>query len=123
MTTAVDEKYRTAKVISASPLELILLIYEEFFRLIPDIKGNMEKRLPKDVESDTERAQAIVDELINSLDFDVEISKDLGAIYFYVRNQIMEGNIKFDPAIWDNIESIMRPLYEGFKDASKQLAT
>ena len=119
---AVDEKYRTAKVMSANPIELILIMYEQFFELIPDIKANMGKRFQKDVEPDTERAQAIIDQLINALDFDVELSKDLGAIYYYVRDRILIGNIKCDPAIWDHIEATMRPLYEGFKGAAKQLA-
>jgi len=113
----------TAKVMSASPLELILIMYEQFFELIPDIKKNIENKSAAAMEPDSERAQAIIEELISALDFDVEISKDLGAIYFYVRNQILEANIRFDAAIWDNIESVMRPLYEGFKDALKQLGT
>jgi len=116
-----DRKYVTAKVMSANPLELILIMYEQFFELIPDIKKNMERRLLKSVEPDAERAQAIIDQLINSLDFEVEISKDLGAIYFYVRDRILESNIKLDPAIWDDIEATLRPLYDGFKEASKQL--
>jgi flagellar protein FliS len=116
-------KYMAAKVMSASPLELILIMYEQFFELIPDIKSNIAKNSPGEVEPDAERAQAIVDELINALDFDVELSKDLGAVYYYVRDRILESNVKFDPAIWDGIESVMRPLYEGFKSAAKQVET
>jgi len=118
-----DRRYKSAKVMSASPLELILIMYEQFFELIPDIKANMERGSAAATEPDSERAQAIVDELISSLDFNIEISRDLGAIYFYVRNRIMEANVKFDPAIWDNIEATMRPLYNGFKDAAGQLET
>ena len=109
-----------ARVMSASPLELILIMYDQFFELIPDIKRSIERKSAAAMEPDSERAQAIIDELINALDFDVEISKDLGAIYFYVRNRILEANIHFDAAIWDDIESVMRPLYEGFKDAERQ---
>jgi len=109
-----------ARVMSASPLELILIMYDQFFELIPDIKRSIERKSAAAMEPDSERAQAIIDELINALDFDVEISKDLGAIYFYVRNRILEANIHFDAAIWDDIESVMRPLYEGFKEAERQ---
>ena len=116
-----DKRYTAAKVMSANPLELILIMYEQLFELVPDIKANMEKRSPTDFGPDTERAQAILDQLINSLDFDQEISVDLGAIYFYVRDRIMESNIKMDAAIWGHIEETMRPLYEGFKDANNQL--
>ena len=111
----------TAKVLTASPAELILMMYEQFFELIPDIKRNIQRKSAAATEPDSERAQAIIEEFINSLDFDVELSKDLGAIYFYVRNLILEANIRFDVAIWDEIESVMRPLYEGFKEASRQL--
>jgi len=111
----------TAKIMSASPLQLIIIMYEQFLELIPDIKRNIEKKSAAAMEPDSERAQAIIDELINALDFDVEMSKDLGAIYFYVRNRILEANIRFDAAIWDDIESVVRPLYEGFKEAERQL--
>jgi len=100
---------------------LILMMYEQFFELIPDIKKNIERKSAAAAEPDSERAHAIVEELIESLDFNVELSKDIGAIYFYVRNKIHEANIRFDAAIWDHIESIMRPLYDGFKTAYDQL--
>lgn len=113
--------YTTAKVMAASPLELILIMLEQFFELIPDIKQNIQKGSAAAMEPDSERAQAIIEELINSLDFDVEMSKDLGAIYYYVRDRILEANIKFDARIWDHIESVMRPLYEGFAEAGRIL--
>ena len=117
-----DEKqYQAARVMSASPAELILMMYDQFFSLIPDIKANIQRKAPQATEPDVERAQAIIEELINSLDFDLELAQDLGAIYFYVRDKIMEAHIKFDPAIWDHIEEILRPLYEGFKNAAGQV--
>ncbi|MCL2060051.1 MAG: flagellar export chaperone FliS [Oscillospiraceae bacterium] len=115
------EDYRAAKVMTASPAELILIMYEQFFELIPDIKKSIGRKSAAAMEPDSERAQAIVEELINALDFDVEISRDIGAIYVYVRNRILEANIKFDAAIWDDIEAVMRSMYEGFKEASKQI--
>jgi len=111
----------TAKVMSASPLQLITIMYEQFLELIPDIKLSITKKSAAAMEPDSERAQAIVEELLNALDFDVEISKDLGAIYYYVRNRILEANIRFDASIWDEIEATMRPLYEGFKEAERQI--
>lgn len=113
--------YTTARVMTASPLDLILIMYEQFLELIPDIKRNIQKRSAASMEPDSERAQAIVEELINALDLDVGMSRDLGAIYYYVRNKILEANIKLDAAAWDHIETVMRPLYEGFKDAARQM--
>ena len=115
--------YATAKVMSATPLELILIMFEQFFELIPDIKESIRRRSAAAMEPDSERAQAIIDELLNALDLDVEMSLDLGAIYYYVRNKILEANVRFDASIWDHIESLMRPLYEGFKDAERQTDT
>jgi flagellar protein FliS len=117
-----SRQYVAARVMSASPIELVLIMYEQLFALAKDIKANIARRAPAAVEPDAERAQAIIDELVNSLDFSVEISKDLGAIYFYVRDRILEANIKFDSSIWDHIEQTMRPLYEGFADAARQAA-
>jgi flagellar protein FliS len=116
-----DAEYRTARVMSASPLELILIMYEQLFALISDIKRDIAKKAPTLAEPNAERAHAIVEELINALDFSVDLSKDLGAIYYFVRDRIMEANIKFDAAIWDQVYDTMRPLYEGFLDASRQL--
>ena len=101
-------------------MELILIMFEQFFELVPDIKRNIQRGSAAAMEPDAERAQAIVDELLNALDFDVELSKDIGAIYIYVRNKILEANIAFDAKIWDDIEDIMRSLYDGFKEVSLQ---
>ena len=115
------DEYKAAKVMTASPAELILMMFEQFFELIPDIKSSIRRKSPAAMESDAERAQAIIDELINALDFDIEMSADIGAIYFYVRNRILEANVKFSAGVWDHIESVMRPLYEGFKEAFSQI--
>jgi flagellar protein FliS len=117
-----DRKYIASKVMSASPAELILMMYEQFFELIPDIKQGIRKKSPALAEPHAERAQAIIDELINALDFSVDMSKDLGAIYFYVRDRILEANVKFDESIWDHISDTLRPLYDGFAEAAKQAA-
>jgi len=116
-----DAHYTVAKIMSASPLDLILIMYEQLFELIPDIKKNIQAKSFTATKPDVERAQAIVDELINALDFDLDISRDLGAIYFYIRDRIMIANIRFDEAIWDHIEETLRPLYEGFKNAAQQI--
>lgn len=118
-----ESRYTTARVMTASPAELILMMFEQFFDLIPDIKRNVARGSQAAVEPDAERAQAIVDELIGSLDFSLDISKDIGAIYIYVRNKILEANIRFDADIWDHVESVMRPLYDGFKQAAAQAGT
>ena len=113
--------YTTARVMSSSPLQLILIMFEQFFGLIPDIKQSIINKSAAAMEPDAERAQAIVEELINSLNFDLEISKDLGAIYYYVRDRILEANIKLNAGVWDDIESVMRPIYEGFAEAERAL--
>jgi len=113
--------YKTARVMTASPIGLILMMYEQFLELIPDIKRSIARGSAAAMEPDAERAQAIVEELLNSLDFDVDMSKDLGAIYVYVRNKILEANIMFSADIWDHIETIMRSLYNGFKTAADSL--
>jgi len=112
--------YKTARVLSASPMELILIMYEQFFELLPDIRRNIQRKAPAAVEPDAERAQAIIEELINALDFTYDISKDLGAIYFYVRDRILDANVRFKAELWDEIEALLRPLYEGFKEAARQ---
>ena len=115
------KQYQAARVMSASPAELILIMYEQFLSLIPGIQANIQKNSPAATEADVELAQAIIEELINSLNFDMELAQDLGAIYFYVRDKIMEAHIKFDAALWDHIKETMQPLYEGFKNAAAQL--
>jgi len=97
-------------------------MYEQFFELLPDIRRNIVRNAPAAVEPDAERAQAIVEELIDSLDFSVEMSLDLGAIYFYVRDLMMEANLKFSEELWGQVESVMRPVYEGFVEAARQVA-
>ena len=68
------------------------------------------------------RALAIVAELENALDHRAapELTKNLAALYAFVRTQLFNANVNRDSAPLANVERIITPLREAFQQAARR---
>src|SRR5215470_759722 len=88
--------YRQTQIQSASPVELIVLLYRGAIRFT---KQGVEAVRRQDVPAAHNafvRAQDIVTELSNTLDFERggEISQQLDALYAFVLKLLLEANVR-----------------------------
>ena len=105
--------YTREKVLTASPVELIIMLYEEAIKQLKiAILAIEENRFDK-ANSSLQKAHAIIDELVRSLDLSIQIGKDLLDIYEFIGRSLVEINQKKDK---DAIPPIIEIL-TGLKDA------
>ena len=88
------QKYQQSSVQTASPGQLVVMLYDGAIRFVKlGIMGIEERDIAK-ANNALIRAQNIINELIASLNFDIPISRNLLEIYDYMVRRLIEANLK-----------------------------
>ncbi|MFC3886544.1 flagellar export chaperone FliS [Bacillus songklensis] len=109
--------YQQNSVNTASPGELTLMLYNGCLKFMKLARTAIEQ---KDIQTKNEnllKAQKIIQELMVTLNMDVEMSKTMMAMYDYINRRLIEVNIKNDLAILDEVEGYVTE----FRDTWKQV--
>lgn len=114
--------YRQTRVRTAGGGKIVVMLYDEAIRQIDNAIAALAdgtKELDK-IHNAIVKAQDIVTELMVSLDFDAggEIAPNLFNLYVFFNNQLMDANVKKDPAPLKAI----RPLLSELRDAWAEIA-
>ena len=108
--------YKQNSVTTASPGELTLMLYNGCLKFLTIAKKAM---LDKNIEAkntNLQKAQAIITELMVTLDMNVPISKEIQPLYDYMNRRLLEANIKNDPAIIDEVAGLMTEFRDTWKE-------
>jgi flagellar protein FliS len=95
-TANLKDRYREDYVATASPIDLIIFLYEGCIKQVKLAQIHMENGSIEKTGEALIRAQDIVAELIASLDLNYEISGQLMNLYEYVLYELMHMNTKKD---------------------------
>ena len=112
-------RYQDMKVQTASPAQIMIMLYDGAIRFSLQAKKKIED---KDYEGKgilISKTQAIIDELMNSLDFNVapELCSSLQQLYLYINERLSDANIKLDPEAINEVVNLLNTLRDGWKQA------
>lgn len=113
------KQYRQNQVNTSHPGELTLLLYQGAVRFVKQAKqaiadGNVQKAHEYIV-----RVQDIVQELIVTLNMEIDLAKQLMPLYDYFNRRLIEANLKKDPAILSEIQSFFEEFQQVWAQALK----
>ena len=104
------QAYREASVMTASPEQLVVMLYDGAGRFLRQAEGSMLEGSWLQAGEKLSRAEAIIDELLATLDMNAgEIAERLQAIYIFCKTRLIEARIERDPI---RIEQVARLLAE-----------
>jgi len=109
--------YQNNSVTTASPGELTLMLYNGCIKFINSAKKAIESNDIAEKNTNIQKAQNIINELIITLNMDYDISKNLKSLYDYINRRLIEANIKNDVAILEECEGFVTE----FRDTWKQV--
>ena len=109
--------YKQNSVTTASPGELTLMLYNGCLKFLTKAKNSIEDKNIQEKNTNILRAQAIIAELMSTLNMDIEISKQMLPLYQYMNRRLIEANIKNDTAIIDEVIGLTTE----FRDTWKQV--
>jgi flagellar protein FliS len=116
------EVYKDTQIQTADQGKLILMLYDGAIRFLNIAIDNMDFRKYDIVNNNIIKAQDIITELMLSLNMDQggEIAKNLFNIYAYMKKRLLEGNIRKDPAILQEVVKHLTTLRSAWEEAIKK---
>jgi flagellar protein FliS len=110
------DAYLESRVLSADPIELVQILYEHTLNQIQDARGSLAAGDIAARSRSVSRALAALGQLEGSLDHKSggSISRNLAALYSYMRTKLLEANIKQQDAPLAEVESLLKTLEEAW---------
>ena len=115
------QAYQQNSVMTASPQELTLMLYNGCLKFIKLAKKAMTNNQFEDKNTNSIKAQAIIQELRYTLDPDIDLSASLAQLYDYMYNRLVEANMKNDMAALEEVEGYVVELRDTWKQAMSQM--
>lgn len=109
--------YQQNSVMTASPQELTLMLYNGSLKFMKLAKRAMAEKNFQEKHTNIIKAQNITQELRITLDPDAEISKSMEQLYEYMYTRLIEANTKNDASILEEVEGLMAELRDTWKQA------
>jgi flagellar protein FliS len=109
--------YQQNSVTTASPGEVTLMLYNGCLKFIKQAKSAIENKEIEDKNTNIQKAQKIITELMVTLNMDLEISKNMIVMYDYINHRLTEANVKNDGSILTEVEGHVVE----FRDTWKQV--
>ena len=109
--------YEQNSVTTASAGELTIMLYNGCLKFIKKAKQAIEKNNIEERNTNIQKAQNIIRELMVTLNMDYEVSKNMMALYDFIIQSLLEANIKNDLKKLEEAEQIVID----FRDTWKQV--
>ena len=107
--------YKESAVLTAPPEQLVLMLYDGIHRFLFQATVAMRDGNPMLVNNKLQRAEAIIDELIATLDHSAgEIADRLNAIYLYSRRTLGEARVEKSPEKIEHVQGLIRDLRDAW---------
>jgi flagellar protein FliS len=110
------QAYREASVMTASPEQLVVMLYDGAGRFLRQAEGTMNGGGSwLQASQKLSRAEAIIDELLATLDMDAgEIAERLQAIYVFCKTRLIEARLERDPGRVDQVARLLAELRDAW---------
>ena len=113
------EQYKQQSVMTATPAELTLMLYNGCIKFIKDAKLAIDKNDIEKAGNTILRAQDIIQELMATLNTDYDISNNLYALYDYMYQRLIDANISKDKAPLDETLELITELRDTWTQVIK----
>lgn len=94
MINAPYQKYQQIQAQTASKSKLLIMLYDGAIRFVRAGVEGIEEHNYEKANNNLCKAQAIINELVSSLNFDYTISNDLLRLYEYMMHELIEANLR-----------------------------
>ena len=120
MATNPYAQYQNSKILTASPAELTLMLYDGAIKFCNIAIAAMEEKDIQKAHTNIIKVQRIINEFRATLDRKYEVAKDFDNIYTYLLQRLFEANIKKDPEIMQEVVGHLRTLRETWLEVMKK---
>nr|WP_289037036.1 flagellar export chaperone FliS [uncultured Allobacillus sp.] len=113
------QAYQQNSIQTASPGELTMMLYNGCLKFIRLAKKGIENENIEQKNVNIQKAQNIINELMVTLNPEVEISNQMRPLYDYMNHQLIQANIKNDVEILSEVEGLVSEFRDTWKEVMK----
>ena len=110
MTDLATNPYLRDAVLTATPEQLQLMLYDGAIRFASQARDALEKKDYAASHEGLTRAQAIIMEMLNGLNYDVnrELCERVASVYMFLHRRLVDANVNHDVAAIDDALQVLR---------------
>lgn len=108
--------YNNSKILTASPAELTLMLYDGAIKFVNIAIVAIEKKDIEKAHNHIRKAERIILEFQSTLDHKYEVSKDFDKVYDYLLLRLRDANIKKDADILEEVLKHLRTMRDTWKE-------
>lgn len=109
-------EYNRNKVLTASPAELTLLLYEGAIKFCNIAIIGLEQNDMEKVHNNIIKVENIIEEFQATLNHKYPVAEDFDKIYKYIHNLLVEANIKKDKELLEQALTELRGMRDTWKE-------
>lgn len=113
------QTYQNNSVNTASPGELTLMLYNGCLKFIKFAKQGMEEKNYEMKNTNIQKAQRIIQELMLTMDQEASIAKEMMPLYEFINFRLMEANTKNDSAMLAEAAALVTEFRDTWKEVIK----
>ncbi|MDF2537028.1 MAG: hypothetical protein K0S76_49 [Herbinix sp.] len=111
--------YQDNKIMTASPAELTLMLYDGAIKFCNIAIMAIEKKDLQKANLNIIKAENIIMELRATLDVKYRIAEDLDLMYVYIYRRLVDANMQKDTGILEEALGFIRELRDTWKEVMK----
>lgn len=111
--------YNNSKVMTASPAELTLMLYEGAIKFCNIAIMGIEQNDIEKAHINIKKTQQIISEFRATLDFNYPVAKEFENVYTYLAERLVEANIHKDKDIMEEVLGHIRGMRDIWKEVMK----
>lgn len=112
-------QYNNSKVLSASPGELTLMLYDGMIRFCNLAEVAVEKKDISKAHTNIMKMQRIIDYLRQTLDMNYPVAEDFERVYIYLSQRMVDANMKKDLEILQEINGHLHAIRDNWKEVMR----
>ncbi len=108
--------YANNKIMTASPAELTLMLYEGAIKFCNLAIAGIEEKDIQKAHTNIRKVENIIEEFQATLNHKYSVAKDFDNVYTYLRQRLTEANLKKDKEILEEVLVHLRGMRDTWKE-------
>ena len=113
-------QYNNSKVLTASPAELTLMLYEGAIKFCNIAILGIEQEDVEKAHNNIVKTQRIIDYFRQTLDMSYPVAEDFDRVYSYLGSRLVQANIHKDKEMLEEVATHLRSMRDTWKEVMRQ---
>lgn len=113
-------QYNNSKVLTASPAELTLMLYDGAIKFCNIAILAVEQKNIEKAHTNIVKTERIIDYFRQTLDMSYPVAEDFERVYSYLSRRLTEANVKKDKEILEEVNQHLHSMRDTWNEVMKQ---